>query len=142
VIAVAATAMIYLSYFLGNLAVMRARTKGWPKADAPFKLGVWGKPINVLALLWGGAMLFNLLWWTNDLASLRVLTNPKATQTDYYGTGPLVDFPIDFLNKIPLMELIIGAVLIVGAIYYFTVGRSKEFAAITMPEELVEQPLV
>ena len=74
--------------------------------------------------------------------SLRVLTNPKATQTDYYVTGPLVDFPIDFLNKIPLMELIIGAVLIVGAIYYFTVGKSKEFAAITMPEELVEQPLV
>ena len=24
--------MIYLSYFLGNMAVMRARTRGWPKA--------------------------------------------------------------------------------------------------------------
>jgi len=141
VIAVAATAMIYLSYFLGNLAVMRARSKGWPKADAPFKLGAWGKPVNVLALLWGGAMLFNLLWWTSDPASLRILTNPKATQTDYFGTGPLVDFHIGFLNSIPLMELIIGAVLIVGAIYYFTVGKSKEFAAITMPEELVEMPL-
>ncbi|MEO8476468.1 MAG: amino acid permease [Actinomycetota bacterium] len=139
VIAVAATAMIYLSYFLGNLAVMRARARGWPRAEAPFTLGGWGKIVNGLALLWGFAMLLNLLWWTSDPLSLRILTNPKATQTDYYGTGPLVNFPVDFLNKIPLMELIIGAVLIVGAIYYFTVGKTKEFAAITMPEELVEQ---
>jgi amino acid transporter len=136
VIAVAATAMIYLSYFLGNIAVMRARARGWPKADAPFRLGGWGPVVNILALLWGFAMLLNLLWWTSDAASLRILTNPKATQTDYFGTGPLVNFHVDFLNKIPLMELIIGAVLIVGVIYYATVGRTKEFAVVVPPEEL------
>ena len=58
-IAVAATAMIYFSYFLGNIAVMRARTKGWPKTKAPFSLGTWGKVVNVVAILWGAAMLVN-----------------------------------------------------------------------------------
>ena len=43
VIAVGATASIYLSYLLGNIAVMRARTKGWPRTKAPFSLGGWGR---------------------------------------------------------------------------------------------------
>ena len=43
VIAVGATASIYLSYLLGNLAVMRARTRGWPKTKAPFSLGKLGQ---------------------------------------------------------------------------------------------------
>ena len=60
-IAVGATASIYLSYLLGNLAFMRARTKGWPKTKAPFSLGVWGKVVNVVAILWGAAMLLNFL---------------------------------------------------------------------------------
>ena len=37
VIAVGATASIYLSYFLGNIAVMRARARGWPKTRAPLR---------------------------------------------------------------------------------------------------------
>ena len=61
VIAVGATASIYLSYLLGNLAVMRARTRGWPKTRAPFSLGKWGKVVNVVAILWGVAMLVNFL---------------------------------------------------------------------------------
>src|SRR5262245_36457694 len=51
VVAVAATAMIYLAYFLGNLAFMRARMRGWPKNPAPFSLGIWGKVVNVLGLI-------------------------------------------------------------------------------------------
>ena len=39
IIAIAATGMIYLSYFLGNIAIMRARTRGWPRTRAPFRLG-------------------------------------------------------------------------------------------------------
>src|ERR671930_1874486 len=61
VIAVGATASIYFSYLLGNLAFMRARLKGWPKTRAPFSLGVWGKVVNVIAILWGAAMLLNFL---------------------------------------------------------------------------------
>src|SRR5438132_1873327 len=121
VIAVAATAMIYLSYFLGNLAIMRARVRGWPRTKAPFSLGKWGPIVNVLGLLWGGSMLVNFLWFSNHNAfDLRQLTNPKAAQTDYFGTGRLVHF-VGFLNHIPLIELVMAVVVILGAIYYVAV---------------------
>src|ERR1035438_2798415 len=41
-IAIAATAMIYFAYFLGNMAILGARLRGWPKTSAPFRLGRWG----------------------------------------------------------------------------------------------------
>src|SRR5881227_3777613 len=41
-IAIGATGMIYLSYILGNTAILLARLRGWPNEDAPFKLGQWG----------------------------------------------------------------------------------------------------
>src|ERR1700729_930021 len=74
-IAIAATGMIYLSYFLGNLVIMRARTRGWPKASAPFRLGRWGLLVNVVALLYGGAMLVNFAW-------PRPASNPKPQPTN------------------------------------------------------------
>src|SRR5260370_10612500 len=74
VIAIAATAMIYFSYFLGNVAILRARSKGWPRTDAPFKLGRWGLAINVVALLYGGAMLVDFAW-------PRPPSNPKPHPT-------------------------------------------------------------
>src|SRR5690349_24365543 len=51
VIAIAATGMIYLSYLIGNLALLRARLRGWPRTKAPFSLGRWGLPLNLLALV-------------------------------------------------------------------------------------------
>ena len=39
IIAIAATGMIYLSYLIGNLALLRARLGGWPRMKAPFSLG-------------------------------------------------------------------------------------------------------
>ena len=74
IIAIAATGMIYLAYFVGNIALLRARLRGWPKAKAPFSLGRWGIPVNVLALAWGGGMLINFAW-------PRVATNPTPAQT-------------------------------------------------------------
>jgi amino acid transporter len=62
IIAIAATGMIYLSYFLGNIVIMRARLRGWPRMSAPFKLGRWGILVNIVALLYGGAMLVNFAW--------------------------------------------------------------------------------
>ncbi len=44
--------MIYLSYFLGNIVIMRARVRGWPKTTAPFRLGRWGVLVNIVALIW------------------------------------------------------------------------------------------
>ena len=74
IVAIAATGMIYLAYFLGNLAVLRARLKGWPREKTPFSLGKWGIPVNILALLWGGAMLVNFAWPRAD-------SNPTPNQT-------------------------------------------------------------
>jgi len=47
--------LIYLSYILGNIAILIARQRGWPKESAPFKLGSWGMIINVLGLVWASA---------------------------------------------------------------------------------------
>src|SRR5207244_872911 len=57
IVAIAATGMIYLSYLIGNLALLRARLRGWPRTPAPFSLGRWGLPTTILALAWGGGML-------------------------------------------------------------------------------------
>ena len=54
-IAIAATGMIYLSYFLGNLATLKARLNGWPRTRAPFSLGKWGIPERPRTL-WGGSI--------------------------------------------------------------------------------------
>jgi len=136
-LAVGATASIYLSYVMGNLVVMRARMRGWPKNKAPFSLGGWGKIINLVALLWGLVMMVNFLWPASKTGanSLRIFSNPKAVETNYYGTGNLVNFHVGFLNHIPLIELWIGAVVIIGAIYYFAAQRQKPWEPVVPPDE-------
>jgi amino acid transporter len=136
VIAVGATASIYFSYLLGNLAVMRARAKGWPRSRAPFSLGRWGMLVNVLAIAWGLAMLVNFLWPAGDSGAnaLRIFSNPSPNQTDYYGTGPLVHF-FGFLNDIALIEQVIVIVFILGAIYYFGWQRKKPFQPVRPPQQ-------
>jgi amino acid transporter len=121
IIAIAATGMIYFSYFLGNIIIMRARVRGWPRTSAPFRLGRWGVLVNALALAYGGAMLVNFAW-------PRVASNPKPDQT-----GGLLDFHIDFLNKIPILWTVFVFIVVVGAIYYLAVGRRKEFAPVIAP---------
>jgi len=80
-------------------------------------------------------MLINFLWFSNGKEfDLRWLTNPKATQTNYYGTGDLVNFHITFLNKIPVIELIIFTIAIIGAIYFFATQRRKPYAPVIIPE--------
>ena len=42
IIAIAATGMIYLSYFLGNIVIMAARARGWPKTERAVQAGPLG----------------------------------------------------------------------------------------------------
>ena len=121
IIAIAATGMIYLSYFLGNMVILRARARGWPKTKAPFRLGRWGMLVNILALIYGGAMLINFAW-------PRVASNPEPVQT-----GGLLTFGIDFLNHIPILWTVAIGIVLIGAIYYFVAGRRKEFAPVIAP---------
>ncbi len=121
IIAIAATGMIYMSYFLGNIAILRARVRGWPKTSAPFRLGRWGPVVNIVGLLYGGAMLINFAW-------PRAASNPKPNQT----AGSL-DFHIGFLNGIPILWTVFVFIVLVGAIYYLAVGRTKQFAPVIAP---------
>jgi urea carboxylase system permease len=121
IIAIAATAMIYFSYFLGNLAILAARLRGWPKTTAPFGLGRWGLLVNVLGLLYGGAMLVNFAW-------PRYQSNPTPKQE-----GLLLNFHIGFLNSRPILWTVFIFIVLIGALYYAITGRRKQFAPVTAP---------
>jgi hypothetical protein len=125
---------------------MRARMKGWPRTKAPFSLGRWGKVVNVIAIVWGLAMLLNFLTPSSASSAfdpnasganyLRIFADPKPIQTDYFVEGEqLVDFKIDFLNKIPVIWTVFTLVIIVGAIYYYAVQRHKPYEAVVAPLE-------
>src|SRR5713101_2049415 len=121
IIAIAATGMIYLSYILGNIAILIARTKGWPKESAPFKLGSWGMVVNVLGLVWGLSMLLNFLW-------------PRASSNPPLSSLPNVSLP-GFLGNIPIFEATVGLILIIGAVYYLFAQRSMPDTKMIAPAE-------
>ena len=120
-IAIAATGMIYLSYILGNIAILIARTKGWPKESSPFKLGSWGTLINVLGLVWGGSMLINFLW-------PRSSSNPPLSALPNLNLSGVV-------GNIPIFEATVGIIVVVGAIYYAVAQRRMPDTATIAPAE-------
>jgi urea carboxylase system permease len=113
IIAIAATGMIYLSYLIGSLALLRARLRGWPRAKAPFSLGRWALPVNLLAIGWGGGMLINMAW-------PRAATNPRPSPE-----APGLDFHWHWLNRQPVLWTVLVVIVIVGAVYYALVQRTK-----------------
>jgi urea carboxylase system permease len=116
-LAIAATGLIYLAYFLGGLAILRARLNGWPKSDAPFKLGRWGIPVSLLGLAWGGGMLINFAW-------PRAASNPTPNQT-----GSLLDFHWTWLNHRPVLWTVAIVIAGVGTAYWGLVQRRKDAEA-------------
>jgi amino acid transporter len=113
IIAIAATGMIYLSYLIGNLALLRARLQGWPRVKAPFALGRWGLPTTLSAIAWGGGMLVNMAW-------PRVATNPRPNELP--GT---LNFHWHWLNDRPVLWTVLVVIVIVGGLYYTLVQRTK-----------------
>jgi amino acid transporter len=127
-LAIAATGMIYLSYFLCNLGVLVARTRGWPRKGAWFRLGSWGTIINILALIYGGVMIVNIGLWVSPAfgdfgTDLRALSNPFINTFISWGGQVLAGLP-----AIPVFETLVGLVLIVGVIYYVIAQRGREDA--------------
>ncbi len=127
-IAIAATGMIYLSYFLCNVGVLIGRQRGWPSKGAWFSLAGWGTIINIAALIWGGLMIVNIGIWTdqglfgvfgNDLRN--TWSNPFINTFLKVG-GTL----LDGLPAWPIFETTVGAVVILGAIYYVVAQRGRE----------------
>jgi amino acid transporter len=113
IVAIAATGMIYLSYLICNLALLRGRLSGWPSRPAPFSLGRWGLPLTLLALVYGGGMLLNIAW-------PRAATNPTPKET-----GLLLDFGWGWLNDRPVFWTVVIGVALVGAVYFTLVQRNK-----------------
>jgi hypothetical protein len=125
-LAIAATGMIYLSYFLGGIAVLRARLGGWPRRPAPFALGRWGIPVSVAGLAWGGGMLVNFAW-------PRAVSNPTPAQT-----GKLLNFHWAWLNHRPVLWTVLVVIVGVGAVYYTLVQRHKPAYRVAPDGELVD----
>jgi urea carboxylase system permease len=124
-IAIGATGMIYLSYILGNVGILLARLKGWPKEAAPFKLGSWGLPINIAGIVWGVAMEINFLWPRNAAVGGQ---NPPLSAL------PNVTVP-GFLANIPIYEFTLGLILLVGLIYWAAAQRKSTATATIGPAE-------
>ena len=112
-IAIGATGMIYLSYILGNVAILLARLKGWPREKAPFSLGQWGLVVNILGLVWGVAMEINFLWPRNASVGGQ---NPPLSALPNITIGSPV-------GNIPVFEFTLGLILLVGVIYWAIAQR-------------------
>lgn len=124
--AIAATGTIYIAYFLCNLGVLAARRRGWPHKGAWFKLGSWGTILNILALVWGGAMIINIGLWTDPMFgafgdSLReTWSNPFIDTFITFGGQPIPGLP-----HWPVFETLVGLIVGVGAIYYLAAQRGR-----------------
>ncbi len=133
-LAIAATGMIYISYFLCNLGVFVARRRGWPHKGAWFSLGSWGTIINIVALIWGGLMVINIGLWTapnlfgdfgNDLRN--TWSNPFINT--FLALGKNADGTPNVLTglpAIPVFEALVGVVLLIGVIYYAVAQAGRE----------------
>ncbi len=67
---------VYIAFQMVVLAALRARINGWvPRGK--YRLGLWGMPVNIGALVYGVAAIVNLCWtrepcrpWYDDYISL------------------------------------------------------------------------
>jgi urea carboxylase system permease len=125
-LSIAATGLIYLSYLLCNIGVLAARMRGWPRTQAWFNLGRWGKLVNTVAILYGGLMLLNIAIWKdtglfgNFGGDGRAITNPTID-------GFIKPFgnAISGMPSWPIFETLVVTILILGAIYYAVSVRGR-----------------
>src|SRR6266704_4794331 len=122
VIVTGATGLIYVSYFMNNIASLGARMRGWPRVKAPFSLGRWGMLINILALVYGGLMIINFLWF----GGLRNLyTNPALNLVfTSWANIPV----LNIIGNIPIFEFALIVFFVVGGIYWFGFKRRSVIA--------------
>jgi urea carboxylase system permease len=125
-VSIAATGLIYLSYLMTNSGVLAARFRGWPHTPAWFNLGRWGKPVNILAIVYGLVMLINIAIWQDPGLFGNFGGDGRAF------TNPTIDtFITPFGNKIagmpawPIFESLVGLLAITGAIYYLVSVRGR-----------------
>jgi urea carboxylase system permease len=125
-VSIAATGLIYFSYLLTNIGVLAARFRGWPHSPAWFNLGRWGKPVNILAIVYGGVMLLNIAIWQdpglfgNFGGDGRAITNPTIdTFIKPFGNE------ISGMPAWPVFETLVGVLIVTGLIYYLASVRGR-----------------
>jgi urea carboxylase system permease len=125
-ISIAATGLIYVSYFMCNAGVLVARLRGWPHKRAWFNLGRWGILVNFLALIYGGLMIINIALWADGSlfgdwgSDGRLFWNPFInTFIKPFGNE------IPGLPAWPVFETLVGAILFFGVIYYVVAVRGS-----------------
>jgi urea carboxylase system permease len=114
VITAIAIIMFYLAYLGVTVPMLMRRLRGtWPTPDhGPyFSLGRWGTLVNIGAVAYGSLVALNIAWPRNSI--YNVVGKPHW----YWQWAPF---------------LFIGAVVIIGALYYFLVQAKKP------PEVLAE----
>jgi amino acid transporter len=99
--------MFYIAYLgvTGPMLVRRLRGQ-WPRPDhGPyFSLGRWGTLVNFCAVVYGALVTINIAWPRN------AIYNSLGTPHWYWQWSPF---------------LFVGAIVIIGTIYYFTVQVKK-----------------
>jgi urea carboxylase system permease len=105
-----AVIMIYVAYLLVTGPLLLKRLRGeWPDEGSKgyFSLGRFGLPVNILAVVWGGAMALNLAW----------------PRTEVYGEGAYAWVAFIF----------IGAIAAIGLAWFLLKGRHQLG---TLPEHM------
>ena len=102
IIAIAATAMIYLAYFLGNLAILRARLRGWPRPTprSSCAAGAW----RSTSWAWSTAARCSSTSPGRGCRATRRRTRGSACSTSTWG----------WLNGIPILWTVLVFLLLVG----------------------------
>lgn len=101
--------LLYLAYLGVTVPMLYRRLNGWPKelsaatdesGQPLFSLGRWGLPVNVIAVVYGLAMMINLAW-------------PRQSIYDPEGTNPVLQY----------FALIVLAAVGIGGFAAFTVKK-------------------
>jgi amino acid transporter len=133
-LSLAATGLIYLSYFLCCFGVLIARRRGWPHTKAWFNLGRWGMLVNILALLYGGLMIINIALWNDEAlfgdfgSAGRAYWNPFINTLFQWNGETLSGLP-----AWPLFETVVFSLLIIGVIYYVISVRGRKADVESLP---------
>jgi urea carboxylase system permease len=89
--------LIYLAYLICTTATLVARLRGKFTAGGSFSLGRLGLIVNILAVVWGAAMIINLSWY-----------RPVEGAAAYLNLAIYIFVPL---------------ILVVGGLYYFLVQK-------------------
>src|SRR5262249_53664135 len=100
-----------LAYLLVTAPLLVRRWRGWPQESGAFRLGQWGVPLNLLAVVWSVGLIINMGW-----------PRPEVYGREWYEQ-----------YAAPLFT---GALVVTGGLYYGLVQRHKSGV---LPEHQAER---